>query len=157
MQLPNLPDDTKRLLGWLIVAIAMVGASFLGVNYPIPAPPGPETAVVPEGTVELGLTHFSGLGIADTDYAETGAQTLTPSNSYYQLNPSATLTLTLGTGDAEDGDILILHNVNASNSVVVVDTTATQGGANVTVGTDDLALFIFGNSKWVEIASPDNS
>lgn len=94
------------------------------------------------------------LNTAVTAYALTGAQTLTPTVTYYNLAPAAVLTLTLGAGTA--GDLLILHSTVATNTVIV-DTGATVGGGNVTLAADDMALFIFGNSKWVEIASPDNS
>jgi hypothetical protein len=87
----------------------------------------------------------------------TGSQTITPTTTYLQLNPASTLTATLATGSAVNGDLLILHNIHASSSVVVVDTGATQGGGNITLGANDLAVFIYGNTKWIEIASPDNS
>lgn len=97
------------------------------------------------------------LNIDDTDSTITATQTLTPTGTFYEFNPTATLTLTLATGSAEVGDLLILQNLNGSYSVVIVDTGATVGGSNVTLGQNDLALFFYTNSKWVEIASPDNS
>jgi hypothetical protein len=102
------------------------------------------------------LTSDGILNLADTDSVLTGAQTITPTYSYLQVSPSAVLTLTLATGSATDGDILIIHNL-VSTTTTVIDTGATQGGGNVTLGQDDPAIFIFGDGVWVEIASPDNS
>lgn len=93
--------------------------------------------------------------IDENAYALYGAQTLTPTASYYQMSPTSTLTLTLGTGVAE-GDFLIIHSLVAT-STVIVDTGATVGGGNITLAADDLAVFVYGGATWVEIASPDNS
>lgn len=100
------------------------------------------------------LTVDDTFGTDSTAYSLTGAQTLTPTASYYQLAPLATLTLTLGAGTT--GDYLILHNTVAT-STIVADTGATVGGDAITLGANDLAVFIYGNSAWIEIASPDNS
>ena len=111
-----------------------------------------------EWSVESGATLSvdSALNLDDTDSVLAGTQTLTPTATYYQLSPATVLTLTLAIGSASDGDLLLLHNTVATNTVVV-DTGATVGGGNITLAANDLVLFIYGNSKWVEIASPDNS
>ena len=92
----------------------------------------------------------------DTDSTAVGAQNITPSYSYLQVSPATVLTATLQTGSASDGDLLIVHNLVAT-ATTIVDTTATQGGGNITLNKDDIAIFIFGDGVWVEIASPDNS
>lgn len=112
--------------------------------------------VTGNATVSTDLTVDDTFNIDDTAYALTGAQTLTPTASYYALAPAATLTVTLATGSATDGDILILYNT-VTTSTIVVDTTATVGGGNITLGQNDLAVFLFANSVWAEVASPDNS
>ena len=173
----NIP---KQRIGWAIVAIVLTLVSlFFGVNYPIPEPPevlalgtthltGLE--IIEGGTLAVaGASTFTGavtasndltvddtFAIDDTDSVITATQTLTPTASFYQFNPNATLTLTLGVGGAE-GDFLWLTNVNASNSVVVVDTTATAGGSNRTLGKNDVIGFILSNSLWVEAFFSDNS
>jgi hypothetical protein len=43
-------DNTKKLVAWLVVAVAIIVAGFLGVTYPIPAPP----VITPQGIVERG-------------------------------------------------------------------------------------------------------
>jgi len=102
------------------------------------------------------LTVDDTLNIDDTDNALAGTQTITPTATFYEFAPATTLTLTIATGSATVGDFLILQNT-VSTSTVIVDTGATVGGGNITLGANDLALFIFTNTKWVEIASPDNS
>ena len=94
--------------------------------------------------------------IDDTDSTITGTQTITPTATFYELNPASTLTVTVATASAAVGDFLVLQNISAQ-SVIVVDTGATVGGGNVTLGQNDLVMFIYSNSKWIEIASPDNS
>lgn len=96
------------------------------------------------------------LNVAPASYALTGAQTLTPTVSYYQVSPTALLTLTLSTGGASDGDILIIHNLVTTNTNIV-DTGATAGGGAHDLGQDDNAGFIFGDGVWMELFSPDNS
>lgn len=86
----------------------------------------------------------------------TGSTTITPTTTYYQLAPTALLTITLATGSAAAGDLLILHNTVTTNTNIV-DTGATVGGGAIDLGANDLAIFIYGNSKWIELASPDNS
>ena len=86
----------------------------------------------------------------------TGTQTITPTQTYVQFAPTAVTTVTIATASAADGDFLILHNT-VSTATTVVDTGATVGGSVITLGLNDLAIFIFGNSKWIEVASPDNS
>jgi hypothetical protein len=107
-------------------------------------------------TVDPDLIVDDTLNIDETAYALTGTKTITPTATYYQLAPTAALTLTLSTASAGAGDLLILHSTVATNTIIV-DTGATVGGGNITLSTNDLALFIYGNSKWIEIASPDNS
>ncbi len=107
-------------------------------------------------TAENDLTVDDTMSFDDTDSALAATQTLTPTATFYEFAPATTLTLTLATGEATVGDLLILANT-VSTSTVIVDTGATAGGGNVTLGENDLALFIFTNTNWVEIASGDNS
>lgn len=121
-------------------------------------------AATPQFTINNGgastfasdLTTAGVVAWDDTDSALTGAQTITPTYSYLQVSPTAVLTITLATGSAADGDLLIVHNLVATQTDII-DTGATVGGGNINLGQDDIAIFIFGDGVWVEIASPDNS
>jgi len=94
--------------------------------------------------------------IDDTDYALTGTKSLSITASFYELAPTSVLTLTLDTDATADGDILILSNSGSSNAVIV-DTGATIGGAAITLGANDTAMFIKVNGKWVMLSTADNS
>jgi len=105
----------------------------------------------------VGLVITNVLNIADADSVLSGTNTITPTSSYLQTAPvDQVLTMTIATGAAVDGDILIVHNLNTTNTVII-DTGATAGGGNITLGQDDPAGFIFGDGVWVELFSPDNS
>lgn len=115
-------------------------------------------------TLAAGLTVTAGdavlssgtLTIEETDNTTTGTQTITPTTTYLHFAPTAVTTVTIATGSGVEGDLLIIHNIVSTNTVIV-DTGATQGGGNVTLGQDDVAGFIFGDGVWVELFSPDNS
>ena len=156
----NLTEKQKQWIAWIAMTLVITLIStFLGVKYPIPQPP----SFLPDEVVILGTTHFTSLAVQetlnldDTDSTLTGAQTFTPAGTFYEFTPTAILTLTLGTSSAEIGDLLVIQNTSAVTNVVIIDTGATAGGGNVTLGTNDPAMFIYSNSKWIEIASPDNS
>lgn len=162
----KLTPQHREKLAWIIIAIVSLIISItLGVNYPL-APeqqaPQADAPPAPDAIVELGVTHFTSLNVAETmSYAPLGStlvstQTLTPAATFYEFAPATVLTLTLATGSATVGDLLILQNTVSTNTVIL-DTGATGGGSNITLGLNDLALFIFTNTKWVEIVSIDNS
>lgn len=115
-----------------------------------------DLTVTGSATVSADVTVDDTFNIDDTDSLITGTQSISVTASFYEFGPASVLTLTLDTDDVAVGDLLFITNVGSAN-VVIVDTGATQGGGNVTIGVDDSAVFIFSNSKWIEIASPDNS
>jgi hypothetical protein len=85
-----------------------------------------------------------------------GAQTLTPTLSMYLLAPASVATVTLATGNAVAGDILILVGT-VTTSTVIVDTGATGTGAARTVGNTDVWTGYFNGAVWVEESFLDNS
>lgn len=89
-------------------------------------------------------------------YALTGAQTLNPTATYYQMAPTATLTLTLGTTGVAAGDYLIVNNTVVT-STVIVDTGATLGDGDIVLGLDDIAGFVYDGTAWVETTAPSNN
>lgn len=94
--------------------------------------------------------------IDDTVTAISGSQTVTPSATVLTVAPTVASTITLATGSASAGDFLLILNTVATNTNIA-DTGATDGGGSIDLGQNDLALFIFLNSIWVEVTSPDNS
>ncbi len=86
-----------------------------------------------------------------------GTQTLTPTASFYLMSPATTLTLTLATGNAVAGDTIIIMSQVATDTVII-DTTCTVGGGNITLGTDgDVWGGRFDGSKWCQEFAADNS
>lgn len=97
----------------------------------------------------LGRTSVVGVwGLYPESYTSTGAQTITPTNSYYQLAPANTLTVTLATGDAVDGDTVIFVNTVATDTIFV-DTGASQGGSKTLDEDADAIGFRFDGAEWV--------
>jgi len=117
---------------------------------------GGDLTLTGSGTLQTDLTVDDTLAIDDTDSTLTGTQTMSVTASFYQFNPASVLTLTLDTDGVADGDLLIIQNVGAQN-VVIVDTGATIGGGNITLGANDTAIFVYGNSKWVMLSTANNS
>lgn len=103
---------------------------------------------------DLAISGVTNLG--NTLTTISGNQTITPSGSVLTVAPTVLSTITLATGSATAGDLLLVLNTVSTNTNIV-DTGATAGGGSIDLGTNDPALFIFLNGKWVEIASPDNS
>jgi hypothetical protein len=107
-------------------------------------------------TVDRDVTVDDVFNIDDTSTTISGTQTITPSSTFLVVAPTVASTITLATGNASAGDWLIVVNTVTTNTNIV-DTGATQGGGAIDLGLDDLAIFLFGNGKWIELASPDNS
>ena len=107
-------------------------------------------------TVNADFVVDDTFNIDDTAYTSTGAQTLDPVASHYLLAPTAALTLTLATTTAVTGDFVWFVS-NVATSTVIVDTTATAGGGNRTLGVNDVIGFIFDGATWNEAFYSDNS
>lgn len=82
-------------------------------------------------------------------FSLTGAQTLTPTATFYQVSSASLLTLTIATGAAEGGDVVLLQNTSAVTHTIA-DTGATVGGSTRSFSPDDLIGFIFDGSNWIE-------
>lgn len=104
----------------------------------------------------LDLTIDDTLNIDDTAYTAAGGQTLDPIASHYLLAPSSALTLTLATTTAVTGDFVWFVS-NVTTATVVVDTGATAGGGNRTLGENDVIGFIYDGAAWLEAFYSDNS
>ena len=102
------------------------------------------------------ITLDGTLNIDDEDSTITSTQSISVTSSFYEFTPTSVLTLTLDTDGVSVGDWLLIQNTGTSN-VVLVDTGATIGGGNITLGQNDTALFVYVNSKWVMVSTANNS
>lgn len=91
------------------------------------------------------------ISLNETAYALTGAQNLAPAASFYELAPAATLTLTLQTGSAAVGDILILANTVATSTIIADSNIRTSTGGALTLGQYDVIAFVFAGGAWYEL------
>jgi hypothetical protein len=113
--------------------------------------------VTGNATFDADLIVDDTFNIDDTAYSSVGAQTLDPTASVYLLSPATTLTLTLATTTSVAGDFVWFVSTVATDTVIV-DTTATAGGGNRTLGTaGDVIGFIYNGSVWAEAFFSDNS
>lgn len=107
----------------------------------------------PAGSVKarpMGRTSVEGVwGLAPINYTAYGNQTLTPTGSLYLLAPTTTLTVSLATGDALPGDVVILMSTVATQTIIT-DTGATIGGGNLTLSNTYVVGFIFDGTAWVQ-------
>lgn len=98
----------------------------------------------------LGRTSVEGIwGLAPINYTAYGNQTLTPTGSLYLLAPTATLTVSLATGDALPGDLVILIS-KVATTTNITDTGATVGGGNLSLSQYDTVGFIYDGTEWVQ-------
>lgn len=91
-----------------------------------------------------------------TDLTAT-TTTITPTHTFYSLDTAAAVTITLAASGTE-GQLLILLNDDA-NATIIADTNlvSVDGNAITLTNADDMAILIYQDSKWHEIASPDGS
>lgn len=83
--------------------------------------------------------------------------TITPTHTFYSLDTAAAVTITLAASGTE-GQLLILINDDA-NATIIADTNlvSADGNAITMTNADDMAILIYQDDKWHEIASPDGS
>jgi hypothetical protein len=96
------------------------------------------------------------LNVDDTVNQATGTSEVSISGSFYVFSPTATLTATLGSTGVNDGDLLWVTN-RTTETVVIVDTGATIGGGNLSLGQYDVLGFVYLDSKWMQMYAADNS
>jgi hypothetical protein len=117
-------NETKKYLGWLIVVVAiLLIAGYLGVSYPIPAPPSPplsppsQTQSITVGGRPTLLTLNTAAIVTTTSYARNwGEGGFSVADVYYSIDQTdvATLTLTLQVSP----DAVTWMNHSASSAVV---------------------------------------
>jgi hypothetical protein len=109
-------------------------------------------------TRQLTFTPASALVIT------SASSSISPARFFVQVSPTSNLTLTSAPTipDGEDGQFLVITNVNAANSLVLQDEAVLAGsnlrfnGSNVTLAPRQSLYLVFSNtlSSWVRADSP---
>lgn len=98
----------------------------------------------------MGRTSVEGVwGLAPVAITLTGNQTFTPTGSLYTLSPLSALTMSLATGDALPGDVVVFASLVATTTTIT-DTGATLTGGNVVITGTGIARFIFNGTSWAQ-------
>lgn len=155
----------------VIVVIALV--TFVGVRFP--------TGQQDDESTQLGMTNLTALTLDETlnvtgatslsstldvddassfdgefiftkqEITPTTGSTLTPAATFYIINTSGAITITLGTTGAVAGQLLMLYG-DDNNNITVADTNIlTTTGNALVIGQYDIALFVYNGTAWVEL------
>lgn len=92
-----------------------------------------------------------------SDITPANGSTLNPSATYYNVNSSAGVTITLGTSGAVTGQMLYLYG-DDNNTITIADTNIlTSDGNAATIGQYDVLVFVYNGSKWAQVSKSANS
>jgi hypothetical protein len=110
-----------------------------------------------DGSVTLGGSNTLDLVIFEHTALTATTTTITPTHTFYSLDTAAAVTITLAASGVE-GQLLILINDDA-NATIIADTNlvSADGSAITMTDADDMAVLIYQDDKWHEIASPNGS
>jgi hypothetical protein len=105
-----------------------------------------------DGVVQVGgqLAFTEGTAISVTESA-----TITPTGSFQPLiSASAIASATLANGSVA-GQVLALTNENASDNIVILESTNLKAGGNVQLdgGNDDGILLLWTGGEWIKLAA----
>jgi len=120
-------ERTKKYLGWLIVVIAILVAGYLGVSYPIPAPPIlVQTQSVTGGGRPTLLTLNTASILTTTSYARNwGEGGFSVADVYYSIDQTDVNTLTLTLQVSPDAVTWMNHS--ASSAIVTLNAADASG------------------------------
>ena len=145
-------DHTKKYLGWLLVVVAILVAGYLGVNYPVPAPPlvvtPPPVVFEPQAVQNYAVKGFLIEGTAS--YTPTSATVYTPTTGIVNLTPGEAVGLQLG-GCTNGASLLLYNSINAS--VVVTDSASAVLAGDQTLGQYDALGLVCISAKWVQVSA----
>lgn len=103
------------------------------------------------------VTMAGAMKYTATAWTPTAGETLTAAATYYTVNSSAAVTITLGTTGAAAGQLLILVGDDA-NTVTINDTNLLSADGNaIDFGQYDVVMLVFNGTKWALIAKSANS
>lgn len=141
----------KSLVLSISLAVVALGLAFVALGLAFVALPSVNAESLFARTSVRGLW-----GLSPETIALTGTQTFTPTNSRYLLAPATTLTMTLATGGAVNGDVAIFVNTVATDTIFV-DTGAMPGGAKTLDEDADRISFEFDGAEWLMADFTDQS
>ena len=161
----------------VIIVIALV--TFVGVRFPTEQQNDESaqlgmtnlTALTLDETLDVtGATSLSStLNVTDTstfdgefiftkqEITPTTGSTLTPTATFYIINTSGEVTITLGTTGAVAGQLLILYGKDANNVTIADTDILTTTGNALVIGQYDIAVFVYNGTAWVELLLADDS
>jgi len=132
-------ENTKRYIGWALVVLAILVAGYLGVSYPIPAPPAPvalESQAVQgwERDFATGVISYTADGFVGSSYNwHRGSVPFDYADVYYLLDVDATVnTTTLKVYTSLDDVVWTVYV--GKNDPGMTDGSANVATANVTTG-----------------------
>ena len=145
-------DQTKKYLGWLLVVVAILIAGYLGVSYPIPAPPlvvtPPPVVVEPQAVTNYAVRGF--FLDATTSYTPTTGTMYTPTTGIVNFTPAGDLNITLGT--CTNGARTVLYN-SLNQTVTISDTGNAVLATDVGLGQYDALGLACISTKWVQVSA----
>jgi hypothetical protein len=115
--------------------------------------------VTTAGTLTAGdKATFSGETVwAQSWITPTSGSSLTIAASYYVVNTTGAITLTLATTGATAGQIVTLYG-DDNNNVTINDTNLLSSDGNaIVLGQYDIVILLFNGTKWVELSKTANS
>lgn len=120
-----------------------------------------DSDVVFGGEVDLDGTDFLNLTPATSQVMTAGAS-LTPTGTYQPLTSASSValstTLSIATSGFETGDLVILQNNNAADTITVDGTGGSVNcKADVVMGAGDTLWLFFDGTQWECLSSYDNS
>ena len=112
-------------------------------------------------TVDTVLTFSEFLAAAEQTAVALGdGETITPTGTYQPLTSSGAVTTSATTAIADgtvNGQLLILVNENASDTIIVKDSANTHLTGDVTLGNDDTLMLLWDGADWLAIGGENNS
>ena len=108
------------------------------------------------GNVAGNLTLQALLIPGSTDWTPSAGQTLTPTVTFYSVNSSGAVSMTLA-ASCTDGQPLILYGDDANTVTVNDSNIRTTDGNSVTFGQYDSVLWVCEDNEWIHVAKSANS
>jgi len=87
-------------------------------------------------------------------------ESITPTGTYQPITSSGAVTTSATTAVLDGvltGQLLILVNENASDTIIVKNGANTHLSADITLGNDDTLTLLWDGADWLEISTADNS